>query len=193
MGSLKIKTNFPIVWGDLAYQNQWLRRIAIMAIGLALLSTLIVAVLLKRKPQIVVIDSQAYVVSIQGSAPLENEIEKATRRYLELRYVWQPDNQSSQLSSAKSFVAPQSLRAFEKTSADLVTFSKGKNVAQRVYPTSIHLNAKESRVEVVADRFTEIQGLKAATVLRVNLIYQTGPRTSDNPWGIYIIKEEEVQ
>lgn len=193
MNSLKLKSGFPVIWGDLAYQNQWLKRVALLACLVSMLSLTVAAVLAKRKPQVLVMDPQANIVPVSGQVPIEVEAEKAVRRYVELRYVWQPDTQAKTLPLAKGFVAPTSTKAFDKTVTELVAFSKGRNVAQRVYPTTIIADGKTSRVQVVADRFTEIQGLKAATILRVILTYQTGPRTDANPWGIYIVKEEELQ
>ena len=191
MGSLK--SSYPIVWGDLAFQNQWLRKITIISLCLSLLSLTLAISLMKRKPQFVILGAQANVVQADGALSLESEVEKAARKYLELRYIWQPDDQAAHLAMAKSFVAIPSLKAFEKTASELVAFSNGKNVSQRIYPTSLSVDVKANRIQVIADRFTEIQGLKATTILRVNLIYQTGPRSLENPWGIFISKEEEVQ
>ena len=193
MGSVKLKSTFPIVWGDLAYQNHWLRRITLGAILVGALSTVAVLALLNRKPLVVMLDAQANIIKPGGNATTETEAEKMARRYLEVRYVWDAANQADQLARTKAFIASQSMKAFEKTASDLVAFSKGKNVSQRVYPTKLSVNAKDNRVEIVADRITEIQGLKAATLLRVNLHYQNGSRTAENPWGVYVIKEEEVQ
>lgn len=193
MKPIKFKTNFPTVWGDLAYQNQMLRAFSMLALLVTIMSISVTFMLVGRKPTIVTLDSQANLIPPTGQVAIELEAEKAARRYLDLRYTWLPSNQSTALTAAKNFVAPQSMKAFEKTVADLVAFSKGKNVGQRVYPTSVAVDAKDDRIKISADRFTEIQGLKAATYLRVNLIYQTGPRTIANPWGIYVVKEEEVQ
>jgi hypothetical protein len=151
------------------------------------------ATLLQRKPVVVALDQCGNIEAQAGAAPLESEAEKAARRYLDYRYTWKPETQGANLAMAKSFVAPQSFKAFEKSAADLISFSKGKNVAQRIYPTSITVDAKDGRILATADRFTEIQGLKAATLLRVTLTFQPGPRTYENPWGIYVIKEEEAQ
>lgn len=193
MGSVKLKNAFPIVWGDLAYQNHWMRKIALAALVVGALSLTGVIALLNRKPLVVMLDAQANVIRPGSQNSIETELEKMAHRYLEFRYIWEVGNQADQLMRAKSFIASQSLKAFEKTAAVLVAFSKGKNVSQRIYPTKILVNSKESKIEVVADRITEIQGLKAATLLRVSLYFQSGPRTAENPWGVYVIKEEEVQ
>jgi hypothetical protein len=193
MKTLKLKSSFPLVWGDLAFQNQLLRQVTMAALLITILSMGTTLMLLRRKVNIIALNQRAEVVEQMNGVSVEQEVERAARRYVDYRYVWQPSNQAANLAQAKDFIAPQSVKAFEKTAMELVNFSKGKGVAQRIYPTSIIVDAKSNRVRIVADRFTEIQGLKAATYLQTNLSYQTGPRTSMNPWGIYIIKEEEVQ
>lgn len=192
MTQIKLKTSFPIVLGDLSFQNRWLRLGMMLCLVVAAFSLCTSAVLLRRKPIIVALDQCASVSALSDAPPIEAEVDKAARKYVELRYSWGPDTLGSHLTRAKSFVASQSLKAFEKTIGDLQTFSKGKSIGQRVYPTTISPDAKNNKVRIIGDRFTEIQGLKAATILRVTLYYQTGPRTLENPWGIYVVKEEEV-
>ena len=193
MGSLKLKTSFPIILGDLSFQNQWLRKMVGVSLFGTVIALLLVLAAANRKPLIVTMDTQANVIQPADDPTIESRAEKMVRRYLEFRYAWQPTNLPAQLSFAKNFVAAQSVKAFEKTASDLAAFSNGKGVSQRIYPISISVVAKDHHVEVTADRFTEIQGLKAATVLRVNLLYEVGTRTLENPWGVYIVKEEEVQ
>jgi hypothetical protein len=164
-----------------------------LSLTITALSLCLSVVLLRRKPQIVALDQCANVAELADAPPIEAEVDKAARKYAMLRYTWAADTQTAHLTRAKSFVAPQSQKSFDKTISDLQVFSKGKNIAQRVYPSSVHVDAKNNQVQMIGDRVTEIQGLKAATILRVRLTYQTGPRTLENPWGIYVIKEEEVQ
>jgi type IV secretory pathway component VirB8 len=193
MTQIKLKTSFPHVWGDLAFQNRWLRLGMMLCLTVAALSLTATTILARRKPQIVALDQCANVTQLSDAPPLEAEVDKAARKYVDLRYSWGPDNLAIHMARAKLFVASQSQKAFDKTIADLQLFSKGKNIGQRVYPTAINVDAKNAKVQIVGDRFTEIQGLKAATILRSTLTYQTGPRTLENPWGIYVVKEEEVQ
>lgn len=193
MTQIKLRTSFPHIWGDLAFQNRWLRLGMMLCLGVTAISLCATTLLIRRKPLVLALDQEANVVQLTTSAPIEAEVEKAARKYIDLRYSWGSDNLTGHLARAKAFVASQSIKAFDKTIADLATFSKGKSIAQRAYPTAVSVDTKSARVQIVADRFTEIQGLKAATILRVTLAYQMGPRTLENPWGIYVIKEEEAQ
>lgn len=164
-----------------------------LTLGITALSVCVSAALLRRKPIIITLNAHAQVMETASTPSLEDGAEQAARKYLALRYGWAPETLGANLARAKAFIASQSLNAFQKTMGELQTFSKGKNITQRVYPTSIQVDAKKSQVRITADRFTEIQGLKAATLLRVTLTYQTGPASVENPWGIYVVKEDENQ
>lgn len=193
MTPISIKAGFPEVLGNLSFQNRWLRLGMMFCLIITALSLCTSAALIRRKPTIIALDQCGNVKLLINLPPIEVQAEQAARKYVSFRYIWSPETQASNLAQAKGFVAPQSLKAFEKTITDLQTFSKGKGVSQRVYPTSVSVDAKSNRIQVTGDRFTEIQGLKAATTLHVTLTYQSGTKTLDNPWGIYFVKEEEVQ
>jgi len=193
MTQIKLKSSFPKALGDLAFQNQWLRYGMILCLAVTALTLCAATTSMRRGPHIVALDQCGAVAGLAEAPPIEAEVDKAARKYVELRYTWGPENLTVHLARAKAFVASQSLRAFEKTIADLQTFAKGKTIGQRIYPTAVNVDVKASRVQLIGDRFTEIQGLKAATILRVTLTYQAGPRTLENPWGIYVVKEEEAQ
>jgi hypothetical protein len=52
---------------------------------------------------------------------------------------------------------------------------------------------KDGTALITGDRVTSIQGLKAAGNLKLQLTFESGQRTKENPWGIYITKEKEEQ
>ena len=70
-------------------------------------------------------------------------------------------------------------------------FSLEKQVSQRIYVSSIKVNLENSSAIITGDRITAIQGMKAAGDLKLQLNFENGARTIDNPWGIYITKERE--
>ena len=70
-------------------------------------------------------------------------------------------------------------------------FVREKKVRQRVYPKTVTVDLKEKRVDIFADRITEFDNLKAATELKLSLLFAVDDRTIVNPWGIYITKETE--
>lgn len=74
---------------------------------------------------------------------------------------------------------------------NVVRFSSERMVSQRVYPGEIQVDLKKGLATISGDRITSIQGLKAAGDLKLELSYESGPRTTLNPWGVYISKERE--
>ncbi len=77
--------------------------------------------------------------------------------------------------------------------ASVVKFALDRDVLQRVYPTDMKVDLKSQTVFITGDRVTAVQGLKAAGNLNLALEFESGPRTLNNPWGIYITKEKEGQ
>ena len=75
--------------------------------------------------------------------------------------------------------------------ADIIKFSTSKAVAQRIYPDRVAVDLAKRTASISGDRVTAIQGLKAAGDLRLELTFDSGPRTAQNPWGLYILKERE--
>ena len=115
------------------------------------------------------------------------------REYLKYRYNWTPKTVSSQVGKAGDFILSSTRRAFEGSMQNVVRFSVDKIVAQRAYPVEIRVDLKNSVVVIEGDRITSIQGLKAAGDLRLELGFESGPRTEKNPWGVYISKDKEYQ
>lgn len=76
---------------------------------------------------------------------------------------------------------------------NVIRFSVDKIVAQRAYPVEIRVDLKKGVAVIEGDRITSIQGLKAAGDLRLELGFESGPRTGQNPWGVYVSKEKEFQ
>lgn len=130
--------------------------------------------------------------------PLEGEpwsahfVEEAIREYLDYRYSWSPADQAKHLSIAKLFISSGSISAFEKIAKELLQFSKDKRVSQRVYVTDMDVDMKQNVAHVIADRFNEIQGLKAASILNVKIYFERGKTSLENPWGLSVTKEEEI-
>jgi hypothetical protein len=146
-----------------------------------------------RHPIIVPLDKTGErVKTLEPGVLTEDQVVEAAKEYLSFRYSWNPKDQAGRLMVTKKFVADTSRAAFDKTVNDLLQFSKDKSVFQRVYPVSINVDMERKTVMVSADRFDEIQGLKAASVLDVTLFFEKGKRTLENPWGFYVTKEEET-
>lgn len=123
----------------------------------------------------------------------EVEIERAIREYLKFRYNWEPKTIANNVSKAEAFILPGTRKAYSSAMESVVRFSAEKLVVQRVYPERILIDLKKNVATIRGDRITEIQGMKAAGDLRLQLSLDFGARTVANPWGVYVAKETEGQ
>ncbi len=95
------------------------------------------------------------------------------------------------LQAAAVFIPPSSQKAYQAATANVAKFAIEKGVLQRAYVNDVAVNLEKKTAKVTGDRVTAIQGLKAAGDLKLELSFESGPRTRENPWGIYITKEKE--
>jgi DUF971 family protein len=123
----------------------------------------------------------------------EDEIKLAITRYINFRYKWEAKTVLENIKKAESFIEPKSLAAFQNNMASVIKFSLDRDVLQRIYPADMKVDLKSQTVFITGDRVTSIQGLKAAGNLNLALEFEEGPRTQNNPWGVYITKEKEGQ
>ena len=119
------------------------------------------------------------------------EIERAVREYLKHRYNWTPKTVAAQVERSRTFIQPSTLKVFDTAMQNVARFSAERIVTQRIYPVNVEVDIKKGIVMILGDRITIIQGLKAAGDLKLELSFESGPRTERNPWGIYFIKERE--
>ncbi|MGE4130526.1 MAG: hypothetical protein AB7F86_02765 [Bdellovibrionales bacterium] len=189
---LKLRS-FPKAIGDLAHSNQFLKMSAFASYGLC---TFLIALLTYQSFRPLTVLTLTPEGSAYQSGPLprpELEIERAVREYLKYRYNWDAKNISSQLAEAGAFILPSTRKPFEVSMKKVMKFAAEKMVAQRAYPEKVQIDLKAGVALVQGDRITAIQGLRAAGDLKLELTVVPGPRTSANPWGVYISKEKEEQ
>lgn len=195
MESLKSKKismpSLPKMVGDLKHSVQFLK---LFSLGTGLLALLLVATLMatiNRDLPVVTIDSCGKSVSQKDLPNAEDQIREGVKYYLSKRYDWGPQDVVKKLKETEHFISPQSLKAFQSSIANVSKFSLDKIVTQKVYSNKIEIDLNKGTALVIGDRITSIQGLKAAGNMRMELIFETGRRTKENPWGLYISKERE--
>ena len=181
----------PKALGELAHSNQFLKTSVLVSYGLCALLVLLSIFLSRRAPVVLALTPKATVLEVTDPPNPEDEVTRAVVAYVERRYKWEPKTVSANLRQAEAFILPQSRKAFETAIADVIRFATEKNVMQRVYPIQVLVDLGKGAALVVGDRVTAMQGLKAAGDLRLELSFESGPRTKENPWGIYVTKERE--
>ena len=137
-------------------------------------------------------DLNAVPVALVPPPSPESEIIEAVKFYIEHRYKWEPKNIVQNLQTAESFILPQSKKSYEAAVSNVSKFSLEKGVSQRAYVTGVTVDLDKQIALVTGDRITTIQGLRAAGDLKIELNFDNGRHTKDNPWGIYFTREKEL-
>lgn len=181
----------PRMMASLIHSNQFLKMFSFYALVLVLVTTIAFTVVATREPLIITLDTQGKVLEQTKSAKPEDQIAEAIKKYLNYRYKWEPKNVVMKLKSSEAFILPGTLKVFHNDLARVARFSTEKIVSQTIYPEIVEIDIDKKSALVKGERITSIQGLKAAGELNLELLFESGPRTKENPWGIYITKELE--
>jgi hypothetical protein len=192
MQTIRLQTaKLPKMLGDLMHSNQFLKMFSLASLGTSILTLTALLILINRPPLVLTFSSTGEVLERTNEVKAEDQIRAAITVYLERRYNWEPANVRQKLATASAFVASQSFKAYQGAVANVAKFSTDRLVSQRVFPDKMTVDIDKKTVLVTGDRVTAIQGLKAAGNLRLELSFESGPRTKANPWGVYISKEKE--
>lgn len=185
------KAKLPQMLGELTHSNQFLKLFSLSALMITLLCLFIIFFMGIRDPLVITIDTKAKLLDKIDSPKAEDQIKEGIKNYLEKRYQWNPDNVNQRLKDSENFISPNVLKIFQLAAKGVTLFSTEKKVSQRIYPEQIDIDLSKQLAQITGDRVTTIQGLKAAGNLKLKLEFESGPRTKDNPWGVYISSENE--
>lgn len=183
-------SSYPKAMREFAEENLNIKFLCGALLGITFLMLMLVLFLIKRGPTVIALESNGNVAVIETKVT-DAQIESAANEYIRHRYSWDEKTIADELGRAKFFVLPSLASAFERSMQETQKFVREKKVRQRVYPKSASVDLKEKKISVIADRITEFDNLKAATELRLTLLFTVDDRTVINPWGIYITKETE--
>ena len=184
-------SQLPKMVGSLLHSNQFLKVFALSALALVFMGLGVTLVMAVKEPTVITLAPDGKALEKVAQTKPEDQIREGIKRYLEKRYQWEPENVIKKLKDSEHFITPQALKAFQVAVGNVAKFSTEKIVSQKVYPEKIEIDLKKQTALITGDRVTSIQGLKAAGNLKLELTFESGPRTQENPWGIYISKERE--
>ena len=185
-------SRFPKLLSELTHSNQFLKIFSVASLAITLIALTIIFFISSRAPLVLTIAQSGQELKSTELPKADIEIQAAVTRYLELRYKWRPENVKQNLFNAQAFIYPNAVKAYQSAAAKIIKFSTEKQVAQKVFSSSIGVDLSNKVVTVLGDRITAVQGLKAAGDLRLELSLEFGARTLENPWGVYITKEREL-
>lgn len=184
--------NFPKQISELMNSNQFLKVFSVAAVGLSTVAMIALLLLGSKEPIVISLSSNAQELNQDKELPkAEAEVEQAARKYVSLRYRWEPSTVQKNLELANAFIHTSSKKAYQSAISNVVRFSTEKQVSQRAYTNTVNVNLQKKTVSVFGDRITSIQGMMAAGPLKVELTFESGDRTKENPWGLYFVKEKE--
>lgn len=185
--------SLPKMLSDLTYKYHVLVILSLGSLIVAALSLIVAFAISTKAPTVMAFAQNAQVLEKSELPKPEDEIKLAINRYINFRYKWDAKTVSENIKKSENFIGSKSLTAFQNNMASVVKFSLDRDVMQKVYPNDMKVDLKTQTVFITGDRVTSIQGLKAAGNLNLALEFESGPRTINNPWGIYITKEKEGQ
>jgi hypothetical protein len=194
MNAIKIRFKpgaFPKMLADLSHSNQFLKVFAAGSLCVSLALSALVFVGFTRKPIVIALTPSANLLHIVEMPKPDEEIRQAVLAYIDKRYNWTSASVDKNLDAAKAFVSAQFVQNFVHGVSNVRKFSKEKGVSQRAYATAVSVDLKRGSVTIAGDRITEIQGMRAAGAFNLELSFQGGARSVENPWGVYIVKETE--
>jgi hypothetical protein len=177
--------------GQLLHSNQFLKLFSLSSLMLVFMVLGVIFAMVTKEPIVITLGPDGKSIEKISMPKAEDQIREGIKKYLEKRYQWEPENVVNKLKDSESFITPQSLKAFRGAVFNVAKFSTEKQVSQKVYPNKIDVSLAKNTALITGDRVTAIQGLKAAGNLKLELTFESGPRTEMNPWGIYISKERE--
>lgn len=182
----------PKALGELTHSVHYLKVFAIFCLGLLGLSILALALAFSREPIVLTLSPSAEALERQAPPKPEDEVGAALRAYVSKRYTWTPESVVAQIGLAEAFVSSSSIKAFRQSMPSVVRFATEKVVSQRIYPyEKMIVDLDRGTALLGGDRVTSIQGFRTAAALKLELSFESGPRTKSNPWGIYVTKEKE--
>lgn len=185
------KTKYPILVMDLAQQNYFLKIILFSLIGLMTVMTAVLAYQIRKGPLVMALNPAGTVASLSRELQPQH-VEAAVKEYLGHRYNWSFENIQLEIKKSEAFISQGLVSSFQKSMLEVQKYAKDKKIIQRVYPKSVIVSLKDKTVTVEADRITEFESLKAATILKTTLNFEIDSPTPSNPWGIYFTKEVET-
>lgn len=184
-------SRYPKAMARLLHSNQFLKMFSAATLGISLLLLLGLLSLIGQPPVVVTLSEKGMPLTEAAQVNAEDHIRSALNQYLSTRYTWTPETVREQLNHTKAFILSKNLKAFQSASLGIQKFASERSVSQKLYPGKVEVSMGKSVALVRGDRVTTIQGLKAAGDLKLELTFEAGPRTKENPWGIYITKEKE--
>lgn len=184
------------VWGNEEAQNSFLKGLLVVLSVLFLVQSVVLAVVAYRKPTLIAVgqsETRVFTVTPPGDELLSVELRRLVKRYVETHYNWDFTNVEKAHAEAARFVSEKFVKAFNAANAEQVRIAREKKITEKVYlSTEIQVDPKTLTARVAMDRIFTVEGLRAASLLTLDISFEYGARTPQNPEGIYVTAEKVI-
>ena len=92
----------PKALSDLIHSNQFLKLFSIFSVAVSALSLILNLTMMNRAPVILTLAADAKQLEQRDIPKPEDEIKAAIKRYIELRYKWEPNSVKDKLKQVRS-------------------------------------------------------------------------------------------
>lgn len=189
----KIHRKWFEVWGDEEAQNQILKYLLLVFAVMVVIELSFILMLACRKPLIVSLSGQqtSRVQYIEPDAnAILREIIRVIENYLRTRHNWDWTTIEARSKASVPYVAPEFREKFLLTVQEQIRLAKDKQIAQRLFPDEPTVDLKGKKATVHAERILIVNGIRAAQGLNLEIGFNRGERTTENPEGVYIVSEK---
>ena len=105
---------------------------------------------------------------------------------------WEWAKIDESFNKAAKYVSPEFSKKFLDANQEQIRVAREKKVSQRFYLVDTKSDIKAKSVKVTGDRILLVEGLRASNPLSVEVQFDYGARTEENPEGIYVTGEKLV-
>lgn len=188
------------IWGNEQAQNRILKGLLLGLATLLLVQSVALVCLALRKPVLIALgqnETRALSVTPPPEELLKQELQRTLTEYLQAHYTWDSSTVEASHVRASHYVSARFTQAFIQANAEQVRVAKEKNLEERVYLSRMAVDAKTLTARAVLDRIlivhsdSPLGGLRAASPWVLNVSFEYGPRTEQNPEGIYVTGEKQ--
>ena len=191
-----IHRNYFEVWGSEEAQNAFLKGILCIVSILFLVQSIALVVVSLRRPTLIAIgksETKVLTFTPPAETQLNDELKRVVKNYIETHYNWDSSTVDKAHEQAAHYVSEKLIKAFNTANAEQIKIAKEKRVSQRVYLSSeILVDTKALTARASTDRILTIEGLRAASPFILDITFEYGSRTQENPEGIYITGEKVI-
>jgi len=183
------------VWGTEEAQNRFLKGILVFFVVLSAIQTVALCSLALRKPILIAVtqtQSHALAVEPPGATLLESEAKRTVTKFITAHHSWEGAKIEEQLKTASKYVAPQFAPKFLQANAAQMKIAREKNLSQKFFVSEVTVDLGAKVAHVTGERILLIDGLRAANPMQLDVRFDYGARTEENPEGIYITAEDLV-